>query len=86
MLARNWKTRFCEIDIVAENEHSRLFVEVKYRRRSTVDGIAAITPLKLRKMRFAAELYGVRFPTLKSQRLAVVAVSPGAPMRLLEVE
>lgn len=47
--------------------------------------MAAITAAKIRKMRFAAELYGVRYPTQKVQRLVAVAVEP-AGITLLDVE
>lgn len=58
ILARNWKTRWCEIDIVAEKAGTIYFVEVKYRRsHSQGGGIAAITPKKLQQMKFAAEMY-----------------------------
>lgn len=55
---RNWKTKFCEIDIVAEKDGTTYFVEVKHRSAdSHGGGMAAITSRKLRQMRFAASLY-----------------------------
>lgn len=54
----NWKTRFCEIDIIAEKDRSIYFVEVKYRRNSNQGyGTDYITPKKLDQMRFAAEMW-----------------------------
>lgn len=54
----NWKTKSCEIDVVAEKDRVVYFVEVKYRRNSRQGfGMDYITPSKLRKMQFAAELW-----------------------------
>jgi ribonuclease HII len=58
IIERNWRTRACEIDIVAKKEEVLYFVEVKHR---TIDrqggGLAAITPKKLAQMEFAAKMY-----------------------------
>lgn len=77
--ARNWRTKWCEIDIIAEKDQTLYFVEVKYRRsRRTGDGLAAITPRKLRQMRFAAEMWLHSHDTdhraVREYRLAAVAV------------
>jgi len=87
IVERNWKTKYCEIDIIAESADTRYFIEVKYRSSSTQGGgIAAITPKRLRQMRFAAELYMTRHATQKLQRLAVVSLGKGEGIELLEVE
>ncbi len=58
ILAQNWRTRWCEIDIVAERDAVVYFCEVKYRVRNTQGGgLDYITPKKLQQMRFAAELW-----------------------------
>lgn len=58
ILARNWKTKFCEIDIVAAKNDTVYFVEVKHRKNAKAGGgVAAITPKKLQKMNFAARVY-----------------------------
>lgn len=55
---RNWKTKWCEIDIIASKQSVIHFVEVKYRKTDRQGGgIAAITPTKLKQMRFAATLW-----------------------------
>ncbi len=63
VVERNWKTKACEIDIVAKKDYIFYFVEVKYRGSSTQGGgIAAITPTKLKQMnravRFWFQKYG----------------------------
>ncbi len=56
VVERNWRTRVCEIDIVAQRGGMILFCEVKYRQSTQQgQGIDYITPKKLHQMRFAAE-------------------------------
>lgn len=76
ILERNWKTKFCEIDIVTRKNNTIYFTEVKYRRNNTAGGgMAAITPKKLKQMKFAAELYDLRHRSSVSDlRLAVAEV------------
>lgn len=62
ILERNWKTKFCEIDIVSRRDDTVYFTEVKYRKNDKAgDGIAAITPKKLRQMKFAAEYFALKY-------------------------
>jgi len=54
----NWKTKYCEIDIVAELDKVICFVEVKYRKNdSQGKGFDYITDKKLRQMERAAEMW-----------------------------
>jgi uncharacterized protein (TIGR00252 family) len=56
IVARNWRTRMCEIDVVAHRDNTVYFCEVKYRRSLRQgSGLEYITPQKLRQMAFAAE-------------------------------
>ena len=72
IIAHNWKTKWCEIDIISELDDVLYFTEAKYRRMG--GGLNAITPAKQKQMRFAAEMYLKNYPT-KSARLAAIAVS-----------
>lgn len=83
---RNWKTRYCEIDIIAETDTTRYFIEVKYRTAHAGSGLEAITPKKLKQMRFSAELFNARYQSNKQMRLAVVGFGAGETLELLEVE
>ena len=74
ILARNWKTKWCEIDIVSEKDDTLYFAEVKYRKDGS--GLDAITPAKQKQMRFAAELFLQDCPD-RSAELAVVTVDAG---------
>lgn len=58
VIERNFRNRWCEIDIIAQKAATHYFVEVKYRQNHEQgDGLEYITPKKLRQMAFAAELW-----------------------------
>ncbi|MCQ2571089.1 MAG: ribonuclease HII [Candidatus Saccharibacteria bacterium] len=72
IIERNWKTKWCEIDIVAQKDNSLYFVEVKTRKDDS--GIDAITAKKQEQMHFAAELYLQDHPDMGAQ-LAAISVN-----------
>ena len=80
ILERNWKTKFCEIDIVSLKDQTFYFSEVKYRKTADQGGgLAAITTKKQQQMRFAAELYASSH-NLKAVELRLTAIaSSGQP-------
>lgn len=58
IVARNWKTKYCEIDIVSCKNDIYYFSEVKHRRTTVQgNGFDAITSQKLRQMHYAARFY-----------------------------
>jgi Holliday junction resolvase-like predicted endonuclease len=58
IIDRNWKTKWCEIDIVATKSNTAYFIEVKYRSTSRQgDGFDYLTDQKLHHMQRAAELW-----------------------------
>ena len=58
ILERNFKTYFCEIDIVSVKGEKIYFTEVKYRRSDVAGGgLAAIDRKKLKRMEFAVECF-----------------------------
>lgn len=88
VLAQNWRTKWCEIDIVSQWGDVLYMTEVKYRRQASQgDGLAAITAAKQQRMRFAAELFLAQHATktgADSAQLWAAAVT-GAPPRLVEL-
>lgn len=55
---RNWRTRWCEIDIVATLQQKVVLVEVKYRQSPEWGaGLEYITSKKLQQMHFAAQFW-----------------------------
>lgn len=58
IIDNNWKTEYCEIDIVAKKKKTIFLVEVKYRSNNKQGpGYEYVTPRKLEQMRFAAEIW-----------------------------
>jgi Holliday junction resolvase-like predicted endonuclease len=71
----NWKTRYCEVDIVAEKANAIYFVEVKYRRNAAQGiGLEYITPKKFRQMQFAAEMWVQNHNWAGGYQLAVISI------------
>lgn len=86
IIERNWKTKYCEIDIIAQKQEQVYFIEVKYRSSEAQGGgVAAITPQKLQKMHFAAELYVHNHPHAYGQQLMVAIVKKDKSIELVEV-
>lgn len=80
VLAQNWRTRWCEIDIVAERDGVLYFTEVKYRKSSAWGaGFDYITPKKLRQMHFAAEFWLAKHRYGGDYRLAALELSGEPP-------
>ncbi len=87
IITRNWKNKFCEIDIISKQGDRLYFTEVKFRTSSLQGGaLAAVTPDKLRQMKFAAELYihSNKITELNPQ-LAVIAIEPNNDPLFLEL-
>jgi ribonuclease HII len=84
ILVRNWRTQFCEIDIVSRLEEVIYFTEVKYRKSDRQGGgIAAITAKKQRQMTFAAEYFAVKEKVRDTDLRLAVADVTGMPPRLM---
>ena len=82
IIARNWRTRHCEIDIVSIKDAVLYFTEVKYRKNDTFGGgLAAITTKKQQQIRFAAELFMAKHLQYggRDMRLLAVAVEGDPP-------
>ncbi|PID32103.1 hypothetical protein CR970_02195 [Candidatus Saccharibacteria bacterium] len=74
----NWRTRYCEIDIVAEKHRVLYFVEVKSRRTGQQgSGLDYILPRKLRQMSFAAELWVAHNKWDGAYQLSALSIDAG---------
>ena len=76
IVAHNWKTRSCEIDIIAERDGCKYFIEVK--TRSSVfqgEGLDYVTPQKLMQMEYAAKLWAHIYKYRGSSRLGIISVN-----------
>jgi ribonuclease HII len=90
VLERNWKTKFCEIDVVSVKDATFYFTEVKYRKSSLRGtGLEAITHKKQQQMIFAAEFYMASHKLQNvAMRLVALSVSGVPPIveTYLEIE
>jgi len=83
LVAKNWRCRLGEVDLIVARDRTLVFCEVKTRRGSRFGGpFDAVTETKRRKLRSLAELFmlehrapahDVRFD------VASVSVGPGGP-------
>lgn len=87
IIDRNWRTKVCEIDLIAQKDKNIYFVEVKYRRNNYQgDGFEYITSQKLRKMTFAAEVWRNKYGWQGDFRLAAASVSGNSCETIMLVE
>jgi putative endonuclease len=79
ILARRYRTKVGEIDLIARRGDIVAFIEVK-RRDALVTGLEAVTPQAQLRIRRAAELYIRRNPALAERilRFDVMVVTPWA--------
>lgn len=83
ILARNYRCRFGEIDLVAASGAALVFVEVRARASEAFGGAAAsITSAKRRRLVAAARHYLARHPRDRACRFDVVLVR--GPAREIE--
>lgn len=76
IIARNYKTKFYEIDIVSIKNQTIYFTEVKYRKNDFAGGgLAAIDFKKQKQMRFAAESFLHTFDQLAQNYSPVLAAA-----------
>jgi len=79
VLARRYKTKVGEIDLIARRGNIVAFVEVKHRG-DLATGLEAVTPKARIRIRRAAELYLRRNPDLaeRALRFDVMVITPWA--------
>ncbi|MEO7905163.1 MAG: YraN family protein, partial [Candidatus Saccharimonadales bacterium] len=85
IIDRNWRTKYCEIDIISTYKDVLFFTEVKYRKTALQGGgMAAITRKKQNQMAFAAKFYvQANKITNTDLRLAAIDVT-GTPPEVQE--
>jgi uncharacterized protein (TIGR00252 family) len=80
IIDRNWRTRYCEVDIIAEKDRIIYFVEVKYRRNNNQGGgLAAVNLAKQKQMAFAAEIWISNHGHSQDAYLAVISLGGDFP-------
>jgi ribonuclease HII len=85
IIERNWRTKYCEIDIISRTSDTLYFTEVKYRATDQQGGgLAAVTETKRRQMQFAAELYLSYLKKTVPARLAAASVTGPSHQMVVE--
>lgn len=80
ILAQNWRTRWCEIDIVAQKDGVTYFIEVKYRGSNAWgSGLDYITPKKVQQMHFAADFWRAQHRVAGNYLLAAAELTGDPP-------
>ncbi len=79
LVARNWRCRFGEIDLIMQDGATRVFVEVRLRSRSDYGSAAAsVTAAKQRRLLAAARQHLATLATVPPCRFDVVAITGDA--------
>ena len=85
LVARNWRCRFGEIDLVMQDGPTLVFIEVRLRSRTDFGGAAAsVTARKQKKLLATARQYLGTLTTLPPCRFDVVAFTGEAPPEWLK--
>ncbi len=86
VIAQNWKTKVCEIDIVTTKDKVVYFTEVKYRSTfSQGGGFDYVTPKKLGQMEFAARVWCQQNNWNGDYRLQAAAMSGDGELEIIEL-
>lgn len=73
--ARNYHSRYGEIDVIASNVKYLIFLEVKTRRMDAmVSPLEAVTPTKQHRIIRTAQSYLMKFPTELQPRFDVMGI------------
>jgi putative endonuclease len=76
LLAKNFRGRRGEIDIIMQDNNGLVFVEVRFRKDNHYGGaLASITPQKQKRILATAEQYLQHETKIKNGRIDVVAMS-----------
>ncbi len=85
ILDRNWRSRWCELDIVSIKDDIVYATEVKYRKKG--GGLSVMTPKKVIHLQFATEFYlASHHFDGKDVRLMVADVDEQGLQELIELE
>lgn len=86
IVAMNWQTRRCEIDIISTYKSTVYFTEVKYRSSSAWgDGLAYVTNAKLKQMKYAAETWIAGNNWSKDAMLQAASVDVNMRIEIVEI-
>lgn len=76
ILQRNFLCKLGEIDLIAQDTTSLVFVEVRFRKSAAFGGaLASVTPSKQAKLRRTAEYFLLSYASLPACRFDILALS-----------
>ncbi len=76
IICTNYHCKYGEIDIIAKDKDTLVFVEVKYRRHNTYGQASEhVTPTKMRKLKTTAEHYLQKLSTIPICRFDVIGIN-----------
>ncbi len=76
VLARNWRNRWCELDLITRSPAGVHIVEVKYRRRTDWgSGFEHITPAKVQRLQRASQAWAQASHYSGPYQLDVISLS-----------
>ena len=86
IIERNWRTRWCELDIIAQYQGAIHIIEVKYRSRPDFGtGFEYITPDKILRLQRAATMWlKAHFHNDNSCQIDIISIT--GPLSLDNVE
>lgn len=87
IVARNWRCRMGELDLVAVDGDTLVFVEVKCRAKDSLyDPALAVDHTKRVKVRKMAQVFlATARPKFVGCRFDVVSVTAGPPLKILHI-
>ena len=86
IIEQNWRSRWCEIDVVSTHKNCVYFTEVKFRSSSSWgSGLEYVTDKKLRQMNFAAEFWMSQNGWTGDACLQAAEVDAGGEITIVEI-
>lgn len=84
-VARNWRCRFGELDLVMRDRDTLVFVEVRLRNHGGFgDGFDSVSPAKQHRLLAAARAYLATLKSTPNCRFDVVSMRDGVPPNWLK--
>ena len=85
VVEKNWRTPFCEIDIIAKRNDTVHFVEVKYRKNSKQGwALDYVTPSKVKQLKYAAKNWVKENKWSKDYQIDAIGITGELDIRNIE--
>lgn len=75
VIQQNWRTRYCEVDLISYKNQTLYFFEVKYRlNKDHGSGLDYVNVKKQERLRFAARLFITKYRLTCQSRIFAIEV------------